>query len=164
MMISVPAADSSKMLSLTGPGSTTTTSPSACSSSRSAESKISAISRGAGASKIHLDFALCDMQPPSLDLDELRPSVHGFGTIGRIKAEGCSLSWRIVFVAETNRVASAGLSPVFVFLSKRGKLLLLISSLTRCPRRKTFEVDQRSIVNLYVSPGLMGSGVSCEFR
>src|SRR5262249_54284251 len=104
---------------------------------------------GAGANKIRFDLALPDMEPPSLKADFCpRPPAQGFGTIGRIRADGCSVSCRIVFTAGTKRFACAESSPVFGFLSKRGKLLLLISTLTRWPRRKTFEVDQRSIVNL----------------
>ena len=54
-------------------------------------------------------------------------------TIGKTRTEGCSASWRIVFLAVTHTRAEAISSPVFVFLSKRGKLLLLISSRIRCP-------------------------------
>ena len=48
----------------------------------------------------------------------------------------------------------AASSPVFRFLSKRGKLLLLISSRSRCPLRKTLLVDHKSTVNLIALPRL----------
>src|SRR3954466_4026451 len=68
------------------------------------------------------------------------------GTIGRISADGCSASWRILFVAGTCREALPFSSPVLRFRSNRGKLLLDTSSRSTCPLRNTLLVDQASIV------------------
>src|SRR5713226_2990364 len=86
------------------------------------------------------------------------------GTIESSSAEGCALSWKIMFVAFTMRVARACSSPVFRLRSKRGKLLLETSSRSLCPARKTLLVAHRSTAMWYVSPGFASSGFSCELR
>ena len=53
-----------------------------------------------------------------------RGVTRGYGTSGRRRADGCSRSWRIVFVAETAGPGASGLAPVFGLRSNRGKLLL----------------------------------------
>ena len=93
-----------------------------------------------------------------------RPHLACHSTIGNTTADGCAASCRSVFVAVTLRVPVCPLSPVFKFLSNRGKLLLLISSLILWPFLKTLLVDHMSTDSLYTSPGVISSGFSCESR
>src|SRR5215469_5945993 len=70
------------------------------------------------------------------------------GITGITSAEGCSVSCRIVFVAETNSRLVACSAPVFKLRSNRGKLLLETSSRMMCPFLKTLLVAHRSTVIL----------------
>ena len=60
--------------------------------------------------------------------------------IGSTIWEGCSASWWIVFTAVITRRLSLSGSPVFGFTSKRGKLLLEMSTRMRCPCLNTLLV------------------------
>src|ERR1051326_1922177 len=89
------------------------------------------------------------------DLAECRRNYSG-GTRGKINADGCSASCRMILVAETKPAPSFAYStlfegkanPVFRFRSNRGKLLLEISSRNTCPFLKTLLVAHKSRLSL----------------
>src|ERR1035441_9201614 len=63
--------------------------------------------------------------------------------MGRIRALGYSLSWRMVLVALTNWLSVAADLPVLRLRSKRGKLLEETSTRMMWPLRNTLLVDHR---------------------
>src|SRR5712691_864367 len=68
------------------------------------------------------------------------------GTMGSVIWEGYCALCRMVCNAGLSSASSAIRRPVLGFRSKRGKLLLEISTLIRCPALKTLLVAHRSIV------------------
>jgi hypothetical protein len=66
------------------------------------------------------------------------------GMIGRMRREGYSRLCLTVCFAEMKFTSDAILFPVFGLRSKRGKLLLEISSLMRCPVKNTMLVGRES--------------------
>src|SRR6266849_2870676 len=68
------------------------------------------------------------------------------GTIGRVICDGYWTWCRMVCNAGFRSLSSATRFPVLGLRSKRGKLLLAISTLMRCPALKTLLVAQRSSV------------------
>src|SRR5947207_10253053 len=68
------------------------------------------------------------------------------GITGSTRAEGCCASCRMVLLALTKVCANLMSSPVLKLRSKRGKLLLEISTRSEWPRKNTLLVAQRSSV------------------
>src|SRR5205807_7053765 len=68
-----------------------------------------------------------------------------FGITGSTSADGCCVSCKMLFVAETKCLANLISSPVPRLRSNRGKLPLAISRRSECPRRNTLLVPHRSI-------------------
>src|SRR5262249_55047605 len=85
-------------------------------------------------------------------------------TIGSKTRDGYSVEWSTVWWAICIWVALAIGSPVFRLRSKRGKLLLLTSSLMRWPPRNTLLVTPRSTVSSYTPPEAINWGRSHELR
>ena len=65
--------------------------------------------------------------------------------MGRVTKEGCWASCRIVCNATLKLASWAMILPALVLRSKRGELLLEISSRILCPALKTLLVTHRSM-------------------
>ncbi len=76
------------------------------------------------------------------------------GASGSTMCDGYAALWWIVLSAVTTRRFLPSGSPVFGLASKRGKLLLEMSTRMRCPFLNTFAVGKGSIVNGYTVPGV----------
>ena len=66
---------------------------------------------------------------------------------GSVSRDGRLASWYTVWSATLISVSKPGRAPVFMFRSKRGKLLLDISSRMRCPALNRLLVSHMSTSN-----------------